>query len=115
MGYLACSFFSEIVVQMQIHVLMFLLFQFPFQANVGYSMSFEEQGKESRGEREKLVTGQSDVLLSKLIHRLTIVLVQYVPSFWRLAMGIFNGKFGKVQKPFCCSDSIYLLLLKVME
>jgi exocyst complex component 2 len=83
---------------------MFLLFRFPLQANVGYSMSSEEQGKESRDQREKLVTEQSDVLLSKLIHRLTIVLVQYLPSFWRLAMGIFNGKFGKVQRPFWLSD-----------
>lgn len=39
---------------------------------------------------------ESDALLGRLIRRLTAVIVTHLPSFWRLAISIFNGKFTKV-------------------
>ena len=98
MGYLASCYFSEIAVEIpDTHI---YVSSFSFQYNLDYSMNFDEQGQQSCDEKEKLVTEQSDLLLSRLIHRLTIVLVQYLPSFWRLATTIFNGKFGKVYEHF---------------
>ncbi|KAG6549996.1 hypothetical protein Mapa_008508 [Marchantia paleacea] len=52
----------------------------------------ENQFKESSGE-------ESDALLGRLIRRLTAVIVQHVPNFWRLALSIFSGKFAKVTQP----------------
>ncbi|KAL3687204.1 hypothetical protein R1sor_013513 [Riccia sorocarpa] len=49
----------------------------------------ESQLNESTGE-------ESDALLGRLIRRLTAVIVQHVPNFWRLALSIFSGKFAKV-------------------
>ncbi|KAL2629232.1 hypothetical protein R1flu_013918 [Riccia fluitans] len=51
----------------------------------------ESQLNESTGE-------ESDALLGRLIRRLTAVIVQHVPYFWRLALSIFSGKFAKVSQ-----------------
>lgn len=68
-------------------------------SDVDYSLLFGEQERESADVSiRKTTTEQSDVLLSRLIRRLTMVVVQYVPPFWRLAVAIFNGKFGKVSQ-----------------
>lgn len=37
-----------------------------------------------------------DALRGRYIHRLTSVLVQHVPAFWRLTLSVFSGKFAKV-------------------
>ncbi|KAH6555249.1 hypothetical protein KP509_1Z270400 [Ceratopteris richardii] len=47
---------------------------------------------------EESMAEQSDILLNRLIHRLTSVLSQQVPPFWRLSISIFNGKFTKVSQ-----------------
>ena len=74
-----------------------LCFSSLLQSDLDYYLNFDEQERGSPNKGiENLMTQQSDTLISRLIHRLTIVLVQYLPSFWRLATAIFNGKFGKV-------------------
>lgn len=54
-------------------------------------MRGESQLKEATGE-------EADALRGRLIRRLTTVIVHHVPTFWRLALSIFNGKFAKVSQ-----------------
>lgn len=68
-------------------------------SEVDYSLLLGEQEKESPdGKSGESEVEQLDVLLSRLIRRLTAVVVQHVPSFWRLAQTIFNGKFAKMSQ-----------------
>jgi exocyst complex component 2 len=39
---------------------------------------------------------EADSLRASYIRRLTAVLIQHVPAFWRLALSVFSGKFAKV-------------------
>jgi exocyst complex component 2 len=39
---------------------------------------------------------EADSLRATYIRRLTAVLIQHVPAFWRLALSVFSGKFAKV-------------------
>jgi len=39
---------------------------------------------------------EADGLRASYIRRLTSVLIQHVPAFWRLALSVFSGKFAKV-------------------
>lgn len=49
-----------------------------------------------RGSLKESTGNESDALLGRLIRRLTAVIVMHLPSFWLLAISIFNGKFAKV-------------------
>jgi exocyst complex component 2 len=40
---------------------------------------------------------EADSLRATYIRRLTSVLIQHVPAFWRLALSVFSGKFAKVR------------------
>ena len=66
------------------------------QSLVDYSLLLGDN--DIRGESHiKETTGEeADALRGRLICRLTSVIVHHVPSFWRLALSIFNGKFAKV-------------------
>lgn len=37
-----------------------------------------------------------DALRGRYIRQLTLVLIQHVPAFWKLALSVFDGKFAKV-------------------
>eukprot|EP00249_Psilotum_nudum_P022882 c28676_g1_i1 orf=1854-4124(-) len=65
-------------------------------AEVDYSLLLGEQEQEM-GETDikESIGDESDALLFQLIRRLTAVVVHHVPTFWRLAVAIFNGKFAK--------------------
>ncbi|GLJ54776.1 hypothetical protein SUGI_1176620 [Cryptomeria japonica] len=54
-------------------------------------MRGEPHLRESSGE-------EADALRGRLIRRLTAVIVHHVPTFWRLALSIFSGKFAKVSQ-----------------
>lgn len=70
----------------------------PLQSDVNYTSLFGEQDEESVDlSFRQSITKQSDVLFTRLIRRLTMVVMQQVPPFWRLAVAIFNGKFTKVR------------------
>lgn len=64
--------------------------------SVDYSLLLGDN--DIRGESHlKEATGEeADALRGRLIRRLTSVIVHHVPTFWRLALSIFNGKFAKV-------------------
>ncbi|KAE8685713.1 Exocyst complex component SEC5B [Hibiscus syriacus] len=50
------------------------------------------------------LTGEEvDVLRGKYIKRLTAVLVQHIPAFWKVALSVFSGKFAKSSQ---VSDSL---------
>ncbi|GMJ12391.1 exocyst complex component sec5 [Hibiscus trionum] len=42
-----------------------------------------------------LTSEEVDVLRGKYIKRLTTVLVQHIPAFWKVALSVFSGKFAK--------------------
>ncbi|MCO5612553.1 hypothetical protein L7F22_066821 [Adiantum nelumboides] len=68
-------------------------------SDVNFTSLFGEQKKDSTdGNVKQAIAEQSDVLLSRLIRRLSVVLMQQVPPFWRLSVAIFNGKFAKVSQ-----------------
>ncbi|CAM6105264.1 unnamed protein product [Calypogeia fissa] len=69
-------------------------------SDVDFNILLGEQDKEVGDGHLKESTGEeSDALLGRLIRRLTVIFVQHVPSFWRLALLIFSGKFVKVSQP----------------
>lgn len=73
------------------------VYYFKFQSDVDLNILFGEQDKElGEGHLKESIGEESDALLGRLIHRLTVIFVQHVPSFWRLALLIFSGKFVKV-------------------
>ncbi|XP_058087887.1 exocyst complex component SEC5B-like isoform X2 [Magnolia sinica] len=41
------------------------------------------------------VTDEVDALRGRYIRRLTAVLINHLPAFWRLALSVFSGKFAK--------------------
>jgi exocyst complex component 2 len=43
-----------------------------------------------------IMADEADSLRAAYIRRLTAVLIQHVPAFWRLALSVFSGKFAKV-------------------
>ncbi|KAI5080860.1 hypothetical protein GOP47_0004043 [Adiantum capillus-veneris] len=68
-------------------------------SDVNFASLFGEQKKDSTdGDVGQAIVEQSDVLLSWLLRRLTMVLMQQVPPFWRLSVAIFNGKFAKMSQ-----------------
>lgn len=43
------------------------------------------------------LTGEEvDALRGRYIRRLTAVLIHHIPSFWKVALSVFSGKFAKV-------------------
>jgi len=48
---------------------------------------------------------EADGLRSSYIRRLTSVLIQHVPAFWRLALSVFSGKFAKAATGTVVSDA----------
>ncbi|KAK3144791.1 hypothetical protein QOZ80_4AG0317910 [Eleusine coracana subsp. coracana] len=48
---------------------------------------------------------EADSLRAIYIRRLTAVLIQHVPAFWRLALSVFSGKFAKAAAGNMVSDS----------
>lgn len=42
-----------------------------------------------------LMGEEADMLRANYIRRLTAVLLQHIPAFWRLALSVFSGKFAK--------------------
>ncbi|XP_066347229.1 exocyst complex component SEC5B-like [Miscanthus floridulus] len=48
---------------------------------------------------------EADSLRATYIRRLTSVLIQHVPAFWRLALSVFSGKFAKAASGNVVSDS----------
>lgn len=44
---------------------------------------------------ENFMVEEVDALRGSYIRRLTAVLIQYIPAFWRLALSVFSGKFAK--------------------
>ncbi|KAJ3675136.1 hypothetical protein LUZ60_004178 [Juncus effusus] len=57
--------------------------------------SFTEEAEQVDPHMTKLMSQQADSLRGKYIHRLTAVLLQHVPAFWRLVLSVFSGKFAK--------------------
>ncbi|KAG0471787.1 hypothetical protein HPP92_016333 [Vanilla planifolia] len=57
--------------------------------------------------KERLyMTGEEfDALRGRYIHMLTAVLIHHIPSFWRLALSVFSGKFAKVTAGNVALDS----------
>ncbi|KAG0470241.1 hypothetical protein HPP92_016338 [Vanilla planifolia] len=52
------------------------------------------------------MTGEEfDALRGRYIHMLTAVLIHHIPSFWRLALSVFSGKFAKVTAGNVALDS----------
>ena len=67
------------------------------QSDVDFNLLLGSNDKEhDRGSLKESTGNESDALLGRLIRRLTAVIVTHLPSFWRLAISIFNGKFAKV-------------------
>ncbi|CAK9237296.1 unnamed protein product [Sphagnum troendelagicum] len=65
-------------------------------SNVDFNLLLGNNDKEIERTSLKDSTGnESDALLGRLIRRLTSVIVTHLPSFWSLALSIFNGKFSK--------------------
>ncbi|KAG8064457.1 hypothetical protein GUJ93_ZPchr0004g39462 [Zizania palustris] len=52
-----------------------------------------------------IMAEEADSLRAAYIRRLTAVLIQHVPSFWRLALSVFSGKFAKAAAGNVLSDS----------
>jgi exocyst complex component 2 len=48
---------------------------------------------------------EADSLRAAYIRRLTAVLIQHVPAFWRLALSVFSGKFAKAAAGNALADS----------
>ncbi|KAK8448801.1 hypothetical protein SEVIR_7G104100v4 [Setaria viridis] len=48
---------------------------------------------------------EADGLRASYIRRLTSVLIQHVPAFWRLALSVFSGKFAKAATGTVVSDA----------
>ncbi|KAL6652880.1 hypothetical protein ACP70R_011805 [Stipagrostis hirtigluma subsp. patula] len=48
---------------------------------------------------------EADTLRATYIRRLTAVLIQHVPAFWRLALSVFSGKFAKAAAGNVVSDA----------
>nr|CAB3484493.1 unnamed protein product [Digitaria exilis] len=48
---------------------------------------------------------EADGLRASYIRRLTSVLIQHVPAFWRLALSVFSGKFAKAAAGTVVSDA----------
>lgn len=48
---------------------------------------------------------EADSLRASYIRRLTSVLIQHVPAFWRLALSVFSGKFAKAAAGNVVSDA----------
>ncbi|TVU14559.1 hypothetical protein EJB05_38034 [Eragrostis curvula] len=48
---------------------------------------------------------EADSLRATYIRRLTAVLIQHVPAFWRLALSVFSGKFAKAAAGNVVSDA----------
>ncbi|ONM17557.1 Exocyst complex component SEC5A [Zea mays] len=48
---------------------------------------------------------EADSLRATYTRRLTSVLIQHVPAFWRLALSVFSGKFAKTASGNVVSDS----------
>lgn len=70
---------------------------FCLQSDVDFNLLLGSHDKDQDRSSLKDSTGnESDALLGRLIRRLTAVIVTHLPSFWRLAISIFNGKFSKV-------------------
>ncbi|KAG4998081.1 hypothetical protein JHK84_029103 [Glycine max] len=47
------------------------------------------------------LTGEEvDGLRGRYIHRLTAVIIHYIPAFWKVALSVFSGKFAKVTSIF---------------
>ncbi|CAM6036958.1 unnamed protein product [Sphagnum compactum] len=65
-------------------------------STVDFNLLLGNNDKEIERTSLKDSTGnESDALLGRLIRRLTSVIVTHLPSFWSLALSIFNGKFSK--------------------
>ena len=58
-------------------------------ANGNIDLAGESQYPELTGE-------EVDALKKKYIQKLTAVLINYLPAFWKIALSVFNGKFAKV-------------------
>ncbi|EEE60995.1 hypothetical protein OsJ_14800 [Oryza sativa Japonica Group] len=52
-----------------------------------------------------IMADEADSLRAAYIRRLTAVLIQHVPAFWRLALSVFSGKFAKAAAGNVLSDS----------
>ncbi|XP_040379241.1 exocyst complex component SEC5A-like [Oryza brachyantha] len=52
-----------------------------------------------------IMADEADNLRAAYIRRLTAVLIQHVPAFWRLALSVFSGKFAKAAAGNVLSDS----------
>lgn len=76
------------------------------QSDVDFNLLLGSNDKDQDRNILKDSTGnESDALLGRLIRRLTAVVVTHLPTFWRLAISIFNGKFAKV--PLVCLESLF--------
>lgn len=58
-------------------------------SSIGDSVQMEPQPANFMGE-------EADFLRGSYIRRLTAVVIQHIPAFWRLALSVFSGKFAKV-------------------
>ncbi|XP_024529432.1 exocyst complex component SEC5A isoform X1 [Selaginella moellendorffii] len=59
----------------------------------------DQEDDATEAEIRDFINDESDALFGRLIRRLSAVIIQYVPDFWRLALSIFKGKFAKVSRP----------------
>nr|CAD1836809.1 unnamed protein product [Ananas comosus var. bracteatus] len=67
-------------------------------SSFGDSVQMEPQPANFMGE-------EADALRGSYIRRLTAVVIQHIPAFWRLALSVFSGKFAKATSGNVLLDS----------
>lgn len=74
------------------------------QSDVDFNLLLGSKNSEQgRNSIEDSTDREPNALLSLLIRRLTAIIVTHLPSFWGLAISVFNGSFYKVFT--CCNKA----------
>lgn len=69
---------------------------FLHQSEVDYSLTPGNTNLLVDSPQVGLTSEEVDALRGKYIRRLTAVLIQHIPAFWKVALSVFSGKFAKV-------------------
>ncbi|KAF2297541.1 hypothetical protein GH714_025351 [Hevea brasiliensis] len=62
---------------------------------VNYSRSLDDNSLQVDSQPIELTGEEVDTLRGKYIRRLTAVLIHHIPTFWKIALSVFSGKFAK--------------------
>ncbi|KAJ9166804.1 hypothetical protein P3X46_021502 [Hevea brasiliensis] len=62
---------------------------------VNYSRSLDDNSLQVDLQPIELTGEEVDTLRGKYIRRLTAVLIHHIPTFWKIALSVFSGKFAK--------------------